>query len=284
MSILDLDGRVFLVTGANTGIGRVTARELAGRGARVFLACRTPEKAAHAVDEIRRLHGAARAEALHLDLASLASVRACAERFLGLGVPLHGLVNNAGVGGPRGQTSDGFELAFGINHMGHFLLTELLLPRLRASAPARVVTVASQSHYKAKGIDFEAVRRPTKTVAGLREYEVSKLANVLFTSTLAQRLEGSGVTTYSVHPGVIASDIWRRIPWPVRPLMARFMKSTAEGAETSLYCATSAEAAEQTGLYYDTCRPVEPSGVAKDAALAAELWRRSESWCERLDA
>jgi NAD(P)-dependent dehydrogenase (short-subunit alcohol dehydrogenase family) len=272
--------QICLVTGAGTGIGKMTARGLAQSGAHVILACRSAAKTQPVVDEIRRETGNDAIEHLELDLAELASVRRAAAAFLARKLPLHVLVNNAGVAGQRGTTADGFELTFGINHLGHFLFTLLLLDRLRRSAPARVVTVSSQSHYQAKGIDFDAVRRPTRSVTGLHEYEVSKLANVLFSATLAERTAGSGVSTYAVHPGVIGSDIWRRVPWPVRPIMARFMKSTAEGAETSLYCATAPEAAAQSGLYWDACRPKEPSRMAKDAALAEELWRRSAAWCE----
>jgi NAD(P)-dependent dehydrogenase (short-subunit alcohol dehydrogenase family) len=161
--------------------------------------------------------------------------------------------------------------------VGPFLLTALLLERLRSSAPARIVNVASAAHYSAAGIDWDAVRRPTRSLTGMREYSVSKLANVLHAEELSRRLEGSAVTTYSLHPGVIASDIWRRVPWPVRPLMKLRMDSPERGARTSLYCATSPDLADQSGRYYDDCRPRAP-GAAATAALAAELWRRSSEW------
>src|SRR5207248_1708186 len=135
------------------------------------------------------------------------------------GRPLHGLINNAGVAGQRGLTAQGFELAFGINHLGHFLLTTLLVDRLRETGGARVVNVSSDSHYQAKGIDFDAVRQPTKSMTGMREYAVSKLANVLFTQELARRVPASELGAYAVHPGVIASDIWRRVPGPARSMM-----------------------------------------------------------------
>jgi NAD(P)-dependent dehydrogenase (short-subunit alcohol dehydrogenase family) len=137
--------------------------------------------------------------------------------------------------------------------------------------------VASAAHYGAAGIDWEAVRRPTRSLTGMREYSVSKLANVLHAQELSRRLAGSAVTTYSLHPGVIASDIWRRVPWPVRPLMKRRMDSPERGARTSVYCASSPEVAGQSGRYYDECRPKEP-GAAASATLAAELWRRSSEW------
>ena len=271
-----LAGRVALITGANTGIGRVTARRLAGLGAHVFIACRSAQRAEGVVDEIRAGGGAI--EVLEIDLADFGSVRACADAFLARDRPLHLLINNAGVAGGRGLTASGFELAFGINHMGHFLLTRLLLDRLRRSAPARVVTVASRAHYRAGGIDWDAVRKPTATLTGLREYQVSKLANVLFSAELARHVAGSGITSYAVHPGVVASDIWRSVPWPIRPLMKLRMISNEEGAETTLHCATAAEAAGQSGLYYHACRPRTPSALAQDEALAGELWSRSELW------
>ncbi len=276
----DVRDKVCLVTGANTGIGKVTARELAARGAHVILACRSEDKTRAAIDEIVAATGNDRVEFHALDLSNLAKVRASAEAFKARGLPLHVLVANAGLAGQRGTTDDGFELAFGVNHMGHFLFVNLLVDVLEASAPARVVVVASKAHYSAKGIDFDAVRGKTKSVTGLSEYEVSKLANVLFTSTLAKQLEGTGVTTYSLHPGVIASDVWRRIPWPIRPIMTSFMKSTEEGAQTSVYCATAPELAGESGQYYDECRARTPSAPARDEELAAELWKRSEAWCE----
>lgn len=163
----DLAGKVMLVTGANTGIGRVSAETLARRGAKVFLACRSEEKTRPVLEGIRAAGGAA--EFLALDLADLASVRRAAEAFLATGEPLHVLLNNAGLAGLQGLTRDGFEVAFGTNHLGHFLLTMLLLPRLRESKPARIVNVASIAHYDAKGIDFDALRTPAKKLGAMAE-------------------------------------------------------------------------------------------------------------------
>ena len=277
----DLDGRTFLVTGANTGIGRATAVGLAERGGRVLLATRSLERTQPVLDEIAVAVGSSQVDHVSLDLADLASVRACAAAVSGAGAePVHVLVNNAGVGGQRGATKQGFELQFGVNHLGHFLLTTLLLDHLQSSGgggAARVVNVSSESHFQAKAIDYGVLREPTKTVSGMREYGVSKLCNVLFTQELARRCDPSSLTTYALHPGVIASDIWRRVPWPVRPIMTRFMKSTEEGAETSLHCAASPEVEGQTGRYYDGCQEKAPSDVATPA-LAAELWTRSDEW------
>jgi NAD(P)-dependent dehydrogenase (short-subunit alcohol dehydrogenase family) len=272
-----LSGRTFLVTGANTGIGRATAADLAKRGGKVFVACRSAGKGRATAAEITAATGNDAVVFLPLDLADLASVRGCAAEFLARGEPLHVLINNAGVAGARGLTKDGFELGFGINHVGHFALTTALLDCLAASAPARVVTVASDAHYQAEGIDFDAVRRPTASRTGLREYAVSKLANVLFAQELARRTEGRGVTAYALHPGVVASDIWRRVPWPVRPLMKLRMLSTQQGAQTSLHCATVPELAAVSGRFYENCRERQPSAVATPE-LAGALWAHSEAW------
>jgi NAD(P)-dependent dehydrogenase (short-subunit alcohol dehydrogenase family) len=273
----ELSGRTFLITGANTGIGRATAADLASRGGRVYLACRSAQKGRDAAAAIAAATGNEAVTFLPLDLADLASVRTCAEQFLARGEPLHVLINNGGVAGQRGITADGFELAFGVNHLGHFALTTALLDCLAASAPARVVNVSSDSHYQAKGIDFEAVRRRTASVTGMREYAVSKLSNVLFTQELARRVTDRGVTAYALHPGVVASDIWRRVPWPVRPLITRRMITTEEGARTSVYCATAPEVAQVSGRFYDDCREREASPVAT-SELAGTLWQRSEAW------
>lgn len=273
----DLEGKTFLVTGANSGIGKETARGLAIRGATVFLACRSQEHGRRALGEIGAQSGTRGLELLSLDLGDLVSVRACARAFLAADEPLHGLINNAGLAGQKGMTTSGFELAFGTNYVGPFLLTSLLLDRLRESAPARIVNVASVAHYNAPGIDYEAIRRPTKSFTGMREYSVSKLANVLHAQELARRLDGAGVTTYALHPGTVASGIWRRVPWPLQPLIKRRMRSPEEGARTPLYCATSPEVAADTGQYYDECRPRDPSPTATPAR-AEELWTRTVEW------
>jgi retinol dehydrogenase-12 len=273
----DLNGRTFLVTGANTGIGKETVRVLAGRGARVVLAGRSEDKTRSAMKEIADQTGNTDLDYIPLDLGDLASVRAAAETFLASGEPLHVLINNAGLAGSRGMTKSGFELAFGTNHVGPFLFTELLRDHIVASGPGRIVNVASTGHYRPKGIDWDAVRRTTVTRTAFDEYCVSKLANVLHAQELGRRLEGTGVTTYSLHPGAIASDVWREVPFGLRHVMKLFMKSTEQGALTSLYCATSPDVAGDTGRYYDNQREKTPSKVVTPE-LAAELWERSEAW------
>ena len=273
-----LQGRVALITGANTGIGQVTARRLCELGAHVFVACRNAASGQAAVEGIRRTVVGAQIELLPLDLGDLHSVRACASAFLSRNLPLHLLINNAGLAGAKGLTASGFELAFGTNHMGHFLLTLSLLDRIKKSAPARIVTVSSRAHTRACGLDWTALRQKTASPVGLVEYSNSKLANALFSAELARKLAGTGVSTYSLHPGVVASDVWREVPWPFRGLMKLGMISVEQGAATTLYCAAASECATETGLYYDKYRVKTPSAMAQDPALAAELWRRSEAW------
>jgi retinol dehydrogenase 12 len=273
----EADGRTAVITGGNTGIGRATAVALAGQGWRVYVACRSRVKGEEAAASIKAATGNGSVWALPLDLADLDSVRSCASAFLARGEPLHVLINNAGVAGRRGLTRQGFELTFGVNHLGHFALTSALLGGLTASAPARVVTVASDAHYSARGVDFEAVRRPARGITGMHEYAVSKLCNVLFSQELARRAAGTGVTTYALHPGVVASDIWRRVPWPIRPLVTRRMLSVDDGAATPLYCATSPDVAGASGLFYDKCAERAASAVATPE-LGRELWQRSQAW------
>jgi retinol dehydrogenase 12 len=272
--------RTFLVTGGNTGIGRATATALAAVGGRVYITSRSAEAGAAAVDAITSAAGSQTVWLLPLDLASLASVRDCAAAFLGRDEPLHVLVNNAGVGGQRGKTAEGFELHFGVNHLGHFALTMLLLDRLKASGSGagqgtRIVTVSSDAHYGAPGIDFGAVRRSTSSFTGQREYAVSKLGNVLFTQELARR--AGDVSSYALHPGVVASDIWRRVPRPARAVIKRRMLTVEQGAVTSVYCATSPAVAAESGLFYAQCAVRTPSKVATPE-LAELLWKHSAEW------
>ncbi len=275
---VDLTGKVALVTGANAGIGRETARELARAGARVFLACRSEPRAREAIDDIRATVADAQLDFLALDLADLGQIREAAATWLALDLPLHLLIANAGLAGHPGQTADGFELTFGVNHIGHYLLVRLLTDRVIASAPGRIVVVSSRSHYDSRGLNWQRFTGRTRGLFGLKAYSDSKLANVIFASELARRLAGTGVDTYSLHPGVVASEIWRRIPWPIRPMALKFMITNAQGALTSLHCATAPEAAGQSGLYWSACETKRPNRLALDEALAAELWQRSARW------
>jgi retinol dehydrogenase-12 len=257
---MDLRGRRIVVTGANTGIGRATVEALAARGAALVVACRSEERARAVICAIPS------ASFVPLDLGDLGSVRACAASILEGGA-IDVLVNNAGVGGTRGVTKDGFELHFGVNYLGHYLLTRLLEGAIRD----RVVHVVSGSHRGVRALDLGSVQRKTGSAFGLREYAASKLCNLLFHHELARR----GVRSYAADPGDVASDGWRHVPWPIRPLMKLRMKTSAEGAQTSVWCAT--EPALPSGAYAER-RVDEPSALSRDPALARELWARSAAW------
>lgn len=259
-----------MVTGASSGIGRATAHEIGRKGYHVVAAGRSEDRTTRVVDEIRDDGGSA--EYLHVDLASLRSCSQAAQTFVASGRTLDVLIDNAGVGGVRGQTEDGFEIAFGVNHLGHFMLTNALLPALRDES--RVVVVSSEVHRNAKGIDFDAVREKTGLLGGWSEYAVSKLANILFARELARRQPR--LRTYSLHPGVADTNIF---PALVKPFF-RNKRPPEEAARTSVYCATSDDVADQSGLYYSRVTPRLPSPVAQDDTLAAELWQRSADWCD----
>ncbi len=279
MTQFKLNGKVALVTGANSGIGAVTARELALQGYHVFLACRDADKAQQVINAIdQQSRGQAKAEFIALDLASLDSIRACAAQFLAKKLPLHLLICNAGLAGHKGMTKSGFELTFGVCHVGHFLLTQLLTEKLIESKPARVVVVSSKAHRHAKGIDFDAVIRPTESMGALKEYAVAKLANVLFVKELGRRLYGTGVTAYAVHPGVVSTNVWRSLPKPMVKVLSRWMISPEEGAQTTLYCAIQPQLSGETGMYYDNCKVTASSGTAQDIQLARLLWEKSSEW------
>lgn len=273
-----VDAPVALITGGNVGIGRVTAIELAKAGYRVVIAGRSLERTQPVLDHIRLLSLGPEALFLPLDLASLSSVRACAGQFKSMNLPLQLLINNAGVAGLRGKTVDGFEMAFGINHLGHFLLTQLLLPDLLDSGPSRVVTVSSRAHKRTAGIDWDALKKTTGSWTGIEEYAVSKLANLLFSAELARRTEGTGLSCYSLHPGVVDTEIWRALPDWARPLMRwRGLLTAEEGAQTTLHCALNAPGSE-SGLYFAKSQVAKPAPLGQDKALARLLWERSEAW------
>ena len=273
-----IPGQVAMVTGGNVGIGRITAIELAKKGFQVVIAGRSLERTQPVLDHIKSLAVDAPAIFIPLELASLASVRECARLFMQLNLPLHLLVNNAGVAGLRGMTQDGFEMAFGVNHLGHFLLTQLLLEKLISSGPSRVVTVSSRAHKRTPGIDWDDLSRPTRTWTGIREYAVSKLANLLFSSELAKRMNGTSVSTYALHPGVVDTEIWRALPDWARPLLRlRGFLTPEEGARTTLHCAMHAPQTE-SGLYYADSQPTQASALGQDSELATNLWERSEVW------
>jgi dehydrogenase/reductase SDR family protein 13 len=274
----DLHGRTFYVTGANSGIGRATAEALAARGAAVVLAARSEERTRPVLQEIRDRLPRATVEFAPLDLADLGSVRRAADAFLASGRVLDVLVNNAGVAGTRGLSADGFDLTYATNHIGPFLLTSLLLPAVLRAPQGRVVNVSSVGHMQAKAIDWTLLaRRSEPRRSGFADYAATKLMNVLHAKELARRLGGTRVTTCALHPGGVASNIWRAVPQPFRWILLRFLDSNEEGARTPLYCATAPELAGSTGRYYDKSREAPCNPLAEDASLARELWVRTEA-------
>lgn len=261
---------IAVVTGPNSGIGRVTAIQLAGMGYHVVAAGRSEARVRPVIESISSAGGTA--EFLDLDLASLTSVRTAANRLVGSGRQVDVLVNNAGIGiNRRGRTQDGFEVHFGINHLGHFLLTRALGATFRPGT--RVVSVSSAVHFRARGLDLDRVRRPTRLL-GYSDYAQSKLANVLFIRELAKR--EPGINSYAVHPGLVNTPL---IPGVLRYAMRNSLLTPEQGADTVVWCATSDEVAGDRGRYYQRREAATPSVHARSDELAAELWERSLEWC-----
>jgi NAD(P)-dependent dehydrogenase (short-subunit alcohol dehydrogenase family) len=278
-----MDGATVLITGGNAGLGLATARGLARRGARVVITARDPAKGAAAADDVRAAAPGATVEVLDLDLASFASIRRCAAEALERIERLDVLVNNAGLVLTEFRlTENGFEMTFGVNHLGHFLLTSLLADRLRASAPARVVVVTSTGHrYTAGGLDFDDLQSE-RGYQPFIAYGRSKLANIYFTRELARRMAGTGVTANSVHPGFVGTRFGKdgdggKAGAVLMSLTRPFALSPARGARTSIYLASSPDVADTTGEYFTRCRAVKPSRLATDDAAARRLWEVSEA-------
>ena len=274
-----MDGKTVVLTGANTGIGKQTTLELARRGAHVVMACRSLDRGEAARAEIEAVAGAkGRLEVREVDLSSFASIRAFAEKANADLARVDILINNAGIFPQKlERTPEGFESQMGVNHFGSFLLTNLLLDKLRASAPARIVHLTSMLHTKGS-IDFESFRgeKPYKASTA---YNQSKLANLLFSNELARRLEGRGVTSNSVHPGAVATNITRGLPWIARKAVAFMFKGVEEGARGPLMLATDPDLADATGRYWQELEEKTPSDDARDPVLAAQLWEVSEQAC-----
>jgi NAD(P)-dependent dehydrogenase (short-subunit alcohol dehydrogenase family) len=271
--------KIALVTGASGGIGLYTALGLAGRGFCVIMAGRDADRTERARRMVADRPGAMAPETALADFSSLAAVRGLAEEVLHRHERLDLLVNNAGLMAPPGRhkSADGYELTIAVNHLAPFLLTNLLLERLTASAPARIVTVASQAHRGAT-IDPAHLGEAPSDWSPYRAYSRSKLCNILFTRALARRLQGSGVMTACLHPGVVATGLasgagsLMRFGWTIgKP----FMLSPEKGAETTLFLATEADPAEFHGAYVDNKRIAEPDRPARDDALAERLWTES---------
>lgn len=274
--------RTVLVTGGNTGIGKETARELARRGDDVVIGCRDVTKGEAAAAEILATTGK-KITVMELDLGSVASIRAFAARFLSERPRLDVLVLNAGLYlSDRRVTRDGFEQMFGVNHLGHFLLTRLLEERLVASAPARIIVVASHAHRRAKtGLDFDDLMS-ARSFDGWDAYGKSKLANIYFARELSRRLAKRGVTVNSLHPGVVATefagaDDAKGFVHAFFRFGKLFLKTPAQGAATSVFLATDPSVKDTSGLYFAREKPAKPTRIAEDDACAARLWTISES-------
>jgi retinol dehydrogenase-12 len=272
----DLSGRICLVTGATRGIGRATAEALAKMGAQVLIHGRDSASVGAVVREMVRYGQVAGVVG---DLGSLAAVRRLAKDVAARHPRLDVLVNNAGTGSlGRAPTADGFERQFAVNHLAPFLLTNLLLERLKASSAGRVVTVSSMAHRSGK-LDFDDLNWERRKYSGLGAYSASKLANILFTTELARRLGGTQVTANCLHPGVVATNIFNTIGFGARlvgVLFRPFMLSAAKGAVTSVYLASSPEVANVTGKFFDKCREAATAPAAQDTAAARRLWEISE--------
>lgn len=275
---MELQGQRVVITGASSGIGRVTAMTLAAKGAKLVLAGRSEAKTLPIVDAICAAYGEDAATFLPVDLASMTSVRRATQTLLNQDIPIKLLINNAGVGGGHGITEDGFEAAFGTNHLGHFLFTLPLLPLIVRAPNARIITVASEAHYMARRLPLDRVHGEATSLTKFPEYAASKLANVLFSEELGERLRPYGVHTYAVHPGVVATNIWREVP--LLKLAKVFMLTEEAGAQNTLYCALSDDVRDQSGLYYEKKKPRRPSRLARNEALRKELWARSEVWAD----
>lgn len=279
-----MTGKTCVVTGANTGIGKAAARALAQLGATVVIVCRNAEKGAAARAEIERAaRESGRGGSVSLELADLASqmeVRGLAERLTAAHPSIDVLVNNAGVALRRREiTVDGIERTFAVNYLAYVLLAQLLLPALTAAAQsrgeARIVNVASGAHGAIKTLDFDNLQGE-KRYTDFGAYALSKLADIMFTHALARRLAGTGITVNTLHPGVVATEIWRQVPI-LRSIAKLFMLSPEKGARTTVYLAASSEVRGVTGTYFDKCAPAKSTALSRDEALQERLWTVTES-------
>ncbi|KAL7632836.1 UNVERIFIED_CONTAM: hypothetical protein RMT77_016833 [Armadillidium vulgare] len=276
-----IDGKTVIITGGNTGIGKETARDLAKRGGKITILCRNTEKGKAAAEEICKETNSV-IDVQELDLADLESVRKCAAILKEKIPKIDILINNAGVmTTPQMETKDGFELQLGTNHFGHFLFTLLLLDNIKAASPSRIINVSSLAHEGGK-MHWDDIHMK-KNYNAVAAYNQSKLANVLFTKSLGEKLEGTGVTTYALHPGVVATELARHIKSTfgscvnnITNFVLRFFaKTPVQGAQTTIYCAVDEALAKETGKYYSGCKKKKPSSRARNKEDAERLWKIS---------
>lgn len=274
----DWKGKVCLITGASQGIGLAAAVEIARRDLTMVLVARDPDRGNAAVEEVKSKSKNPNVELLLADLSSQASIRSLAEQFKAKHDRLHVLVNNAGgIFSERKLTPDGLETTFAVNHLAYFLLTDLLLDVLKASAPARIINVSSAAHTSGR-IDFDDIQGE-RGYSAVRAYSQSKLANVLFTYELARRLEGTGVTANCLHPGVVATGFGKNTVGFFKVLVSAlspFMITAQKGARTTVYLATSPEVEGVTGKYFVKSKEARSGPISHDPAVARRLWELSE--------
>ena len=274
--------KIVMITGANSGIGKQTARELNRMGAKVIMLCRNEDRAKKAMEEIIADTGNADIEILIGDLESQDSIRNAVSEFKKTHDKLHALINNAGFLNFKEQyTAEGYERTWAINHLGHFVLTNLLLDVIKASSPARIINLSSHGHNFADEKPLEDMMYENKKYKHIKAYGNSKLMNLYFTFELARRLEGTGITVNAVHPGPIRSKFGRskNNPWWYRfgySMSVPFLKSTKKGAATSIYLATSQEGAEISGKYWAKSKERKSSELSHDVEMQEQLWEISE--------
>jgi NAD(P)-dependent dehydrogenase (short-subunit alcohol dehydrogenase family) len=276
---IDLSGKTIIVTGANAGIGKVAARELAKMGASIIMVARSRERGEKALQEVRSASANDNVRLMLCDLSSQESIRGFAAEFESENDRLDVLLNNAGaIYLQRQESVDGLELSFALNHMGYFLLTNLLLDTIKASAPARIVNVSSEAHRVGR-IAFDDLQREQDY--GMNVYGESKLMNVLFTYELARRLEGTGVTVNAMHPGFVRTKLGRRgngfMGRFVMPIASLFGRSPERGAETAIYLASSPEVEGVSSKYFVDNQEVRTVELSYDEAVQAKMWQVSES-------
>jgi NAD(P)-dependent dehydrogenase (short-subunit alcohol dehydrogenase family) len=279
-----MSGRICIVTGANSGIGKETALGLAQIGARVVMVCRNAEKGKAALEEIRRESGSSQVDLLMADMSSQASIRALAEQIQQKYPRLDVLVNNAGGAAlARTLSADGIEMTLAANHLGAALLTLLLLDLLKASAQSRIVNVSSCEAQQPSRLDMDDLQFERRKYSGVAAYRQSKLLMNAFTFELARRLAGTGVTANCLHPGAVATNIWSSAALPrifklLIALVKPFMLNSKRGAAVSLYLAASPEVAQVSGEYFVKCKPAKSNPLSRDSKLMAEVWL----WTEKM--
>jgi NAD(P)-dependent dehydrogenase (short-subunit alcohol dehydrogenase family) len=277
-----MSGKICIVTGANSGIGKETALGLAQMGARVVMVCRNAEKGKAALEEIRRESGSSQVDLLIADMSSQASVRALAEQIRQKYPRLDVLVNNAGGAAPGHTLSaDGIEMTLATNHLGAALLTLLLLDLLKASAPSRIVNVSSTEAQSPSRLDMNDLQFERRKYSAVAAYRQSKLLMNAFTFELARRLAGTGVTANCLHPGAVATNIWNPDLLPligglIVAVVKPFLLNSKQGAAVSLYLATSPEVAQVSGEYFVKSKPAKSNPLSRDPKLMAEVWLCTE--------